>query len=47
MIQVIEMNKTNGDFLVFWSVGSLVSLIQVSKQVEPYCPRIGPPLYEL
>ena len=35
MIQVIERYKTDGDFLVFRSVESLVSLIQVSKQIEP------------
>ena len=35
MIQVIEKYEANGDFLVFRSVESLVSLIQVSKQIEP------------
>ena len=33
--QVIEKYETNGDFLVFRSIGSLVSLIQVTKKIEP------------
>ena len=36
-IQVIESYETNG-FLVFRSVGSLVSLIQVSRQADPCGP---------
>ena len=35
MIQVSERYEINGEFLVFRSAGSLVSLIQVSKQIEP------------
>ena len=37
MIQVIESMK-DMFFLVFRSVGSLVSLIQVSKQIDALCP---------
>ena len=37
MIQVIESMK-DVFFLVFRSVGSLVSLIQVSKQIDALCP---------
>ena len=33
-IQWMERYETNGNFLVFRSVGSLVSLIQLSKQIE-------------
>ena len=34
MIYLTERYETNGDFLVFRSVGYFVSLIQVSKQIE-------------
>ena len=34
MIQVIERYEKNGFFLVFTSVWSLASLIQVSKQID-------------
>ena len=45
MIQVIERYKTKGEFLVFRSAGSLVSLIQVSKQLEPSPPQFMFPKY--
>ena len=35
MIQVIKRYETNEDFLVTRFAQSLVSLIQVSKQIEP------------